>query len=96
MMARRSLRRRYGRAHDSWAQRTKFDRLRGQIERLAIGSKLELAPNGYVKRHERAGYSLNDRNNTDRNRWGNLEEITGDALYYEENGHLPPPLGSRW
>lgn len=69
------------------------DDLVAKLRAMTIGSTLDIPPSGYIRRHERAAWSLNDRNNRLRNRWGNAEQIAEDARYYTAHGELPPPLG---
>ena len=84
------------RTPEALEQKAAHARLKARIGALRIGEKLDLPPNAYVKKHQAGEYSLNDRDNHHRNRWGTLPEITGDAAFYLENRTLPPPVGERW
>ena len=70
--------------------------LRTRLQSLRVGERAEIPPNAYVKKHKSNDYSLNDRTNKHRNRWGTIDEIVADVQHYQEHGNLPPPSGGRW
>lgn len=81
------------------------DELREAVRALHVGESVELdtlsfssprAARGYIKKKGRSDYVLMDRSNRERSRWGNLEEIVQDGMFFIWNGKLPPPSGARW
>jgi hypothetical protein len=65
------------------------------LAKLQIEEAMEL-PGGYVKRKGRDCYVLSDDNNHYRKRWGTLEEITGDIIFFLDNGCLPKQKEPMW
>ena len=76
------------------------DFLRVELRHLPLGETLNLeganGATGLVRYHSRGTYVLFDNTVTERSCWGNLEEITEDAIYFVDNGVLRPPLSPRW
>lgn len=72
------------------------DLLYSRLRALTTGDSFDLYPNAYLKKKGRNDYVLIDRENTTRSRWGNIDHIVDDALFYLEHGHLPPAAGPMW
>lgn len=55
-------------------------------------------PNGLgkVKRLNRDDWHLSANGITERSRFGDLEQMTEDMSFFQENGKLPPPDMPRW
>ena len=65
-----------------------------------IGEKLNIVgannATGYIRKHRKNLFSLNDYNNPYRNRWGASKEILADLEHFTIFGKLPNPSGPRW
>jgi hypothetical protein len=73
------------------------DSVRLFLKSLAVGQKSR-TPNdlGTVKHFDRNTWNLFQDGDRDRSRWGDLEQMTEDLLYFETYGTLPPQDMPRW
>lgn len=70
----------------------------GRRERQTRAAQLhiEVVRPGFIKKKGAGDYVLIDPSNRERSRWGNLDEMVEDGMFFVWNGHLPAPSGGRW
>ena len=67
------------------------------LKAMPVGLECD-TPNllGKVKRLRQNDWHLSANGVTERSRFGDLQQMTEDMVFFHENGHLPPADMPRW